>query len=123
MTRSFVDRRHAETKGRLSEIYAACFLRLNGFSILQRRYRTKTGEIDIIARRRKLIVYAEVKARQTINEAIDAVTRRNRRRITEAVGQFLARHPHLANYDMRYDIIAIAGWQLRHIPGAWTDGD
>lgn len=117
------DRRRAEAAGRRSEWLAAMVLRCKGFSILARRYKAPVGEIDLIARRGGLLIFAEVKARASLDDAAGAVTYAARRRIAAAAAAFLARHPHLAQSDMRYDILAVAGWRWRHIPGAWREGD
>ncbi len=116
-------RRRAEKSGRRSEWLAAQFLRLKGFSIIATRVKTPGGEIDIIARRGKLAVFAEVKARADADTAIMAVTDRARRRISAAAAMFLSRRPDLADCDIRYDIVAVAGWRLRHIANAWRDGE
>jgi len=116
-------RRKAERFGRRAETFAALFLRLKGFDIIARRFRANGGEVDLIGKRGRLIVFAEIKARASVDAAILAVTPKNRRRIRKAASSFLARHPHLADHDMRYDIIAVARWRLKHIPAAWRDSD
>ena len=63
---------------------AAVFLMAKGYRILARRYRTSYGEIDIVARRRNLLAFIEVKARASLDEAAYAVTPRNQRRIIDA---------------------------------------
>ena len=113
------DRRRAEKSGRGAERLAAIILMLKGFSILARRFKAPTGEIDLIVRRGRLLVFVEVKARASLDAATDAVSATARRRIEAAAGAFLARHPDLAQMDMRYDIFAVAGWRTRHIPDAW----
>ncbi len=123
MSRTPGKRQRAETKGRRAEHLAAWFLRLKGFSILQQRYKAPNGEIDLVAKRGRLIAFVEVKARTSIDDAIWAVTDRNRRRVSAAASAFCARHPHLADSTMRYDIIAIAGWRLQHLTNAWQDDD
>lgn len=123
MTRESAERRRAETAGRLAETAAELFLRLKGFSILVRRYRAPGGELDLVVRRGRLVAFVEVKARRAIDEALFSITDRNRRRIEAAAMTFIGRHPHLAECDTRYDIIAIAGWRLRHVPDAWRHGD
>lgn len=120
---SRTDRQKAEAAGRWSEQLAGWYLRLKGFSILERRYKAYGGEIDIIASRSKLIAFVEVKARQSLDDAINAVSAHSRQRIINAADSFIARHPHLAQCDMRYDIIAIASWRLRHLPQAWRRDD
>lgn len=117
------DRRRAEKAGRRSEWVAALWLRLKGFSILAQRVKTPGGEIDIVARRGKLVAIVEVKARHGVDEAINAVTAQARRRISSAAAQYLSRQRGLAECDIRYDIIAVARWRIRHIVDAWRDGD
>jgi len=112
-------RRRAERSGRGAEQLAALLLRFKGFSVLARRFKAPVGEIDLVVRRGRLLVFVEVKARQSLDAATDAVSATTRRRIQAAADAFLARRPHLAQSDMRYDIIAVAGWRMRHIPDAW----
>ena len=116
-------RRRAEKAGRRSEHLAAFWLRLKGFSILAQREKTPGGEIDIVAKRGKLVAFVEVKARANADAAVMAVTAKARRRICTAARMFLARRRGLADCDVRYDIIAVAGWRIRHIVNAWRDGD
>jgi len=113
----------AETAGRRAEWMAAIFLILKGFSILKRRYRASTGEIDLIARRGRLVAFVEVKQRAKLDDAIGAVTAKARRRIERAADTFMAQNQPLADCEMRYDILAVAGLKLHHIPGAWRYGE
>jgi putative endonuclease len=116
-------RRRAERSGRRSEWLAAVLLALKGYRILERRYRCSSGEIDLVARRGDLLVFAEVKRRATLDSAAGAVTANSRRRIERAADMFLAQRPHLADCSMRYDIVAVAGWRVRHVRGAWRFGE
>ena len=113
----------AERAGRRAEYLASLFLQLKGFGVLARRYKSPVGEIDLVARRGGLVAFVEVKARPSLDEAVFAVSPRARRRIEAAGRLFIAREPHLAALALRYDIIAVAGWRLRHLPGAWREGD
>ena len=123
MTRKRRDRQRAEATGRFSENLATWYLRLKGFRVLSQRYKSPLGEIDIVAKRGRLLVFAEVKARHTTDNAIRAISKQNQRRVIAAADAYLALHPHLAECDMRYDIIGIAGWRVRHIPQAWHSDD
>ncbi|WDI32877.1 YraN family protein [Hyphococcus flavus] len=114
-------RRRAELSGRIAEWGAAILITLKGFAILARRYRVPAGEVDLIARRGRLLVFVEVKARAELDAAIEAVTPRSRHRISAAAKAFLSRHAHLADSEVRYDIIVFAGWRMRHLPDAWRD--
>ncbi len=116
-------RRQAERAGRRAEWLAGLLLAAKGFRIIERRFKAAGGEIDLAAKRGRLLVFAEVKARPSLDEAILAVTGKSRRRI-EAAGRILiARRPHLAEYGLRYDIIAVAGWRVRHLADAWREGE
>lgn len=113
------DRRRAETAGRRAERFAHVLLRLKGFRILARRFKAGPGEIDLIARRGRLVAFVEVKARAQLDDALGAVSPRARRRIIAAADAYLARNPHLAECDLRYDIVAVAGARWRHVANAW----
>jgi putative endonuclease len=85
-----------------------------------RRWKTQVGEIDIVARRRRLLAFIEVKARDRLDKAAEAVTDRQRRRIIAAAEAWLATHPEDAACDMRFDVILIAPWRVpRHIVAAF----
>lgn len=116
-------RQRAERGGRRAELMAAMLLRLKGYSILARRHKTPSGEIDLVARRGRLLAFVEVKARRDATAAIDAVAYGARQRIIRAAGLFLSRRPDLADYAVRYDIIAVAGWRLVHLRDAWREGE
>jgi len=106
--------------GLSAESRAAAFLVAKGFRILARRWRSPAGEIDIIARRRKLLVFVEVKARETLDGAAESVTPQQKRRICAAAEAWLAAHPDNNVQDMRFDAVLVAPGSLpRHIPGAF----
>ena len=92
------ERLRAFRTGLSAESRAAAFLIAKGYRILARRYRTPYGEIDIVARRRNLVAFVEVKARATLDDAAYAVTPRQRKQrdldnfvqFLERIDQFLA---------------------------------
>jgi putative endonuclease len=113
-------RRRAERRGRLSEYVAALFLMARGYRILAMRYRTPVGEIDIIARKRDLVVFVEVKARRIERDAVDAVGHATQHRIRSASDLWLARRHDAHLLSQRYDIVAISPWSLpRHFQDAF----
>ncbi|MCQ2005620.1 YraN family protein [Rhizobium sp. NRK18] len=113
-------RRKAYRRGLLSEYVAAFFLMLKGYRILSVRYRTKVGEIDIIARKADLVVFVEVKARSDAGAAIDAVGYGAQRRIRSASDIWMSRQPDCARLSWRYDIVAVVPWRLpRHLQDAF----
>lgn len=113
----------AERAGRRAEWLAGLWLAAKGFHVLERRFKAAGGEIDLAARRGRLLVLVEVKARASVDAALIAVTNRARRRIEAAGRALIARRPHLAECALRYDIIAVAGWRVRHFADAWREGE
>src|SRR5215475_6169519 len=100
-----------------AESRAAAFLIAIGFRILARRWRSPVGEIDIIARRRSLLVFVEVKARETLDDAAWSVT--DRLRIAAAAEAWLARNIDYRIRDIRFDAMLVAPGRIpRHIPAA-----
>jgi putative endonuclease len=99
--------------GLSAEARAAAYLMAKGYRILAKRFRTPYGEIDLVARRRNLIAFVEVKARATLEDAAYAVTPRQQRRIIDAAQAWLMTHPEHAEFDLRFDAMLIAP---RHLP-------
>jgi putative endonuclease len=113
-------RRVAFRFGLSAESRAAAFLVAKGYRILARRFRTPLGEIDIIARRRGVLAFVEVKARDTFDDAAEAIGKRQQNRIIGAAQMWLAAHPEDAMRDMRFDaILVIPGRLPRHLPAAF----
>src|SRR5215469_3654438 len=102
------------------ERVAALLLIAKAYRILARRWKTPFGEIDIVARRRGVVVFVEVKARASIDEAVEAVTDRTKHRVIAAAELWLARHPQHANGGVRFDVIVVAPGKIpRHIVNAF----
>ncbi|MCB2112294.1 MAG: YraN family protein [Parvularculaceae bacterium] len=112
-------RRKAERRGRSAEFLVGILYRLQGYQILETRYRAPGGEIDLIARRGKLIAFIEVKRRDDENAAIAAVTPKNRRRLESAARSFAARRPHFDEFAFRYDIAAVSRFRIKLVKDAW----
>jgi putative endonuclease len=117
-------RQRAQRRGRLAEWLCLWHLRLRGWRILARRWRCPAGEIDILARRGKVLAVIEVKSRSEIDVAATALAPRQRRRIVRAAEAFLLARPDLAEFDLRFDLMVVAPLRLpRHWRGAWrADG-
>lgn len=105
-------RRKAERRGRTSEYIAAIYLLLKGYRIVALRYRTRAGEVDIVARRGDVAVFVEVKARREEGLAVDAVSFAAQQRIRAASDIWLSRQADAASLSQRYDIVAV-------LPGRW----
>ncbi|HEY3640988.1 MAG TPA: YraN family protein [Xanthobacteraceae bacterium] len=114
------ERQVAFRLGISAESRAAAFLIAKGFRILARRWRSLAGEIDIIARRRQLLVFVEVKARDKFDDAAWSVTDRQRLRIAAAAEAWLAGQGDHDFRDMRFDaVLVVPGRIPRHIPAAF----
>ena len=105
-------RRKAHARGHSAERWAAWYLRLTGWRILKRRYKTRAGEIDLIAKKRKTVAFVEVKARKTRAAALEAVTPASQRRIANAARIFVTEHPKAGFFTLRFDVIVIRPWAL-----------
>jgi len=116
------ERRAAFARGLKAESRAALLLMAKGYRIAARRWKSPVGEIDIVARRRNLLVFVEVKARAGFDEAAFAVTPYQRRRILAAARAWLARHPDDATCAIRFDAVLVVPWRLpRHVSGAFDE--
>jgi putative endonuclease len=115
-----LERQVAFRVGISAESRAAALLIAKGFRILARRFRSPVGEIDIVARRRHLLVFVEVKARERLDDAAWSVTERQRARIIAAAEAWLADHPDASIQDIRFDAMLVApGRMPQHIPAAF----
>jgi putative endonuclease len=108
--------------GRRGERRAVWFYRLRCYRVVGRNVRLRAGEIDLIARRGKLVVIAEVKTRQTTiaGEGYEAVDQAKRERLVRLGEQYLAFHP---GVQLRYDILSLfwtgRRFVVRHFPDAF----
>jgi putative endonuclease len=113
----------AYEKGLMGEEIAAQYLRGKGFDILAVRYKTRFGEIDLVAQDGEFLVAVEVKMRGDITSALEAVTYRNRRRVEQALLAYMADYPQYAEAALRFDVVAIASLlEIHHLDNAWLAG-
>jgi putative endonuclease len=106
--------------GLSAEARAAAYLMAKGYRILAKRFRTPYGEIDIVARKRNLLAFIEVKARPSVDDAAYAVTPRQQARIIDAAQAWLMAHPEHAEFELRFDAMLIAPRRLpRHLLAAF----
>jgi putative endonuclease len=117
-------RRRAQRRGRMAEWLCLWHLRLRGWRIVARGWRCPSGEIDILARRGKVLAVIEVKSRGELTVAALALAPRQRRRIIRAAEAFLTQRSDLARLDLRFDVMLVAPLHLpRHWRGAWRADD
>jgi putative endonuclease len=114
-----MNRQAAEARGRRAENMAAWWLRLHGWRILKMRAKTPRGEVDLIARRGKLIAFIEVKARVKEADLATAIDAYRLRRVAAAAEALLPKYGK-GTSEMRIDVILIAPWALpRHLVNVW----
>jgi len=111
--------------GKAGEDLACLELQRQGYAILARRYRTRYGEIDIVARDGPTIVFVEVKARTSdrYGEPADSVTLHKQARISAMAEDFIARRG-LSGAPCRFDVVTVrfgpaAALQVEVIKGAF----
>ena len=112
--------------GNEGENRAAAFLEAKGFSIIERNWRTKDGEIDIIAYKDESLVFVEVKSLPNGSPELlqTELNRGKLQRIVKTSKRFLLKHRQYSNSYVRYDVIVIdmPGYpQAYHIENAFTE--
>jgi putative endonuclease len=106
----------AHKAGHASEWLAAAWLMLKGYQILGFRLKTRSGEIDILARRGRVLAVVEVKRRRTMEAALAAVGPDQHRRLVSAGRSVLHGRPSLAGHELRIDMVALAPRRFpRHV--------
>ncbi len=106
--------------GHIAESIATLYLRLKGYRILARRYKTQVGEIDILMRTKDTLIAVEVKARKTIEAGLHSITPHQRRRIERTLAYYCTTQQQKAPQNMRFDVIIISKLLLpHHIKNAW----
>jgi putative endonuclease len=106
--------------GLSAESRAAAYLVAKGYRIVARRFRSPVGEVDIVARRRGVLVFVEVKARNRLDDAAESLLPRQQRRIAAAAAAWLAAHPEDGEGDIRFDAVLVAPGRIpRHIQAAF----
>ncbi|MBO6770320.1 MULTISPECIES: YraN family protein [unclassified Thalassospira] len=111
-------RKQAEKAGRRAEMLCALFLRLKGYRILATRHKSPVGEIDIIARRGKVLIAIEVKNRPNRQTALFALRPRQQVRIARALECYAGQIGH--DGDLRFDLMMVHGLvRVEHLRNAW----
>lgn len=108
--------------GASKEDLACEYLKQQGFTILARNFRSRTGEIDIVCREETYLVFTEVKYRKTAKNGApeEAVGPAKQRRIFEAARFYMARFGVAPDTDIRFDVVAILGDRITLIRNAFS---
>lgn len=123
MSQTRQTRQKYEARGRFGEALAAWRLRFAGYRIVAAREKTPFGEIDLIAVKRGLVAFVEVKARPDLRACIESVSARQRQRIEQAAIWLIGQRPALRQRQTRFDIIGVIPYRLPiHVKDAWRPG-
>ena len=115
--------------GILAERLACAYLQLRGCSLIQRNYRTRRGEIDLVMQQTKprVLVFVEVKRRASTNYggAAYALSAAQQHRIQACASYFMQQHPKLAEQPARFDVVLVGGdnWRVTWIKHAFESAD
>lgn len=109
------------TVGTEYEEKTCAYLRAEGFQILERNFRNRVGEIDIVAREGDTLAFIEVKYRRgnALGLPEEAVTSRKQRTIRQVSLYYLMKHPAFSETPVRYDVAAFEGEKLRYYRNAF----
>ncbi|OQX52762.1 MAG: YraN family protein [Candidatus Cloacimonas sp. 4484_209] len=113
--------------GANGESRAIAFLKERKFRIVERNYRTKVGEIDIIAERDGLVTFVEVKTRRSksYGSPEEAIDKKKRKRIIKAAKYYLVSHNLYDEVDVRFDVLSLTKkngvFQIEYFENAFRD--
>lgn len=102
----------AYRKGYWAEVLCAVYLIVKGYHIVERRHKTRLGEIDLIARQGNNLIFVEVKARPTLVKAGEAVSESQKVRLRRAATAYLAGRAALSSSAQRFDVMLVLPWRL-----------
>lgn len=116
-------KKHTYRNGKWAEYVAAFYLTVKGYQVCTLRYKTKVGEIDIIARKGNTIIFTEVKFRQSGTDALHAVLPQAQQRIRRAAEYYLLEKRYESstlNTVIRFDVVALDRYfRIKHIKNAF----
>ena len=97
--------------GAYYEEVAEAYLQNAGYRILEKNFRCRLGEVDIIALHRDILVFIEVKYRASADRGLptDAVNRQKQMRISNVASYYVYSHREYAGYNCRFDVVSIVG--------------
>lgn len=106
-----MDRRAKEIEGRKAEDHVARWLKFRGWKILAERFKVSEGEVDLIARRKNIIIFVEVKQREKLPVTEDIVTHMNVARVMDAAEIWVERNFEALgiDFEIRFDLAMIEG--------------
>ena len=108
-------------KGLLAEFLISLYLQIIGYKILEKRFKKKFGEIDLIAKKGSMLVFVEVKNRQNLADGLSSVLRKSQQRIVTTAGIYVQNHPEYAQATLRFDVVVLYSFlKINHIKNAFS---
>jgi putative endonuclease len=106
--------------GRDGEERAAAWYRERGYQIIERNWRSRTGEIDLVCARPEVLIFCEVKARRSgrLGAPVEAVTRNKQLRLRRLAAEYLFLHT-CGRPEIRFDVASVLGPTLTVVEGAF----
>ncbi len=110
-------------KGKEKEKIAEKYLKKKKkYKILDRNYTKRTGEIDIIAKDNKTIVFVEVRSLESKDiDPLETVSFKKRERIIKTAKLYLMEHPEFDDMDVRFDFVGVRGEDITHIENVFWE--
>jgi putative endonuclease len=104
-----------------SETRAAWWYRLHGYRILDGNVWLAGGELDLVVRRGRVVAFCEVKSKagDLHGDPLEMIPPAKIARIHRAAEAWLARRPELERLDVRFDVVAVRGTRIEHVPDAF----
>jgi putative endonuclease len=111
------------SKGRAGEDMAAAYLEKKGIKILEKNFRSRKGEIDIVALDGETLIFVEVKAWSSygIDALEHAINAKKRHKIIETSKYFLSLHREYRYMAIRFDVIFVSSGEVTHLASAFTE--
>lgn len=105
--------------GHIAEAIVVLWLWVQGYRILERRFKNPLGEIDLIVKRGASLVFIEVKARKTLDQGLEALTLFQQRRIRNGARFYLMNNQKNPLQEIRFDYIVFVKGRLYHLKNAF----
>ena len=106
------ERQSRYRRGHTAEFVAAAVLLAKGHRILARRFKTPSGEIDIITLKRGRVGFVEVKRRATLADCEASITPKLRQRVRRASDLWMARNVRYQDHDVGFDVVFVLPWRV-----------
>ena len=112
---------NTRTLGTKKEEAACKYLEQNGVRIIEHNFRCRQGEIDLVGMHQGILVFVEVKFRQTseCGKPEEAVDEHKQKRICRTAAYYVHTHPFFMQNSVRYDVVAMEKEEIRWYPAAF----